>query len=218
MNRTTSVLTISASILGAALILQPEPATYADRDDEKPTTQTMEAAQAPREIEAELDNVNSEGELVQHWLDVAADIDPEKAERLRHVCDHNPEEFRRIMKQSGTRLMGLAELKRDDPDLYQLKLSELRIESQVQASADQLAEAIRNGEETAALEEDLHRWVSMQVAHSIRARGDYLLRLKEHMKRLEEDIENDARNFNKTVQARYEKELARSQAMASAAE
>jgi hypothetical protein len=222
MNRTASILILSGSILGAALILQPEASTLAGDAEELVTPKMGSAIELrhddapPRRHHRAAASLTSE--QIERVLQVAEEIDSDMASRLRTVCDRDPDEFHRVMRQSGRRLLGLAELKHDDPDLYQIKLAEMRIEAQVDASAAQLVDAIRSGRDVAEYEEDLRRWVRMQVLHSIRARGHYILRLKEHMERLEQELELEAQNFDKTVERRFQDILTRSQSVARAPE
>lgn len=201
MKRTTGVLTILGGVFLAAVTLQSQPFTSA-QDDTRETRQAVQQAVSP--------------DLVEQWLQVAEDVDPAKARRLREMCDRDPEEFNRVMRQSGRRIVSLAELRIDDPDLYETKLSEMRIESQVDEIAGRLVEAIRSGrqDDIAALQEELRPWVVTQVVYSIKARGDYLLRLKEHVERLERELEYEAENFQKVADRRLEEIIARAKAAA----
>ena len=44
-------------------------------------------------------------------------------------------------------------------------------------------------EEVQILEQELRTWVRMQVALSIRARGNYLKRLQEHIQHVEQELD-----------------------------
>lgn len=203
MSRATGVLTILGAVFLAAVTLQPQPFSVGMTDR--------------RDLAQQKSNQQPTPELVERWLEVAEEVDPAKARRLREMCHHDPEEFNRVMRQTGRAIIGLAELKSEDPELYRLKLGELRIEAQVEVATAALTEAIRSGDPAAvsAREEDLRRWIRMQVLHSIKARGDYLLRLKQHVQRLEEELAYEAENFEQTVDKRFHEIVTRSQPVAA---
>ncbi len=202
MKRFTGALTILGAVILAAVTLQSQPFTVADQRGERPHAMTAGEVNAER---------------IEQWLLVAEDIDPDKGRQLREMCHHDPEAFYQMMQRTGRRIISLADLKDSDPDLYETKISELRIEAQMETAAEQLADALRSGDEDAitAAEEELRRWVRTQVLYSIRARGDYLLRLKEHMERLEEELAFEAANFEQTVDRRFEEITARSRTQAA---
>ncbi|MHC4947653.1 MAG: hypothetical protein ACYTG1_05260 [Planctomycetota bacterium] len=145
-------------------------------------------------------------QLIDQCLAVAEDLDPATAQRLRALCDEDQEAFERIMRVRGRRLLGLAQLRERDPKLYQAKLGELRISMQVTRMARQVREAQRLGSEVKAeeLESQLRGLIRIQVALSLKARGDYIRRLEEHIEALRAQLEADARQFDETVEKRLE--------------
>lgn len=197
MKRSINMLTLIGAVILAALTLQPQPFSVGS-DNSRSADRRAEQTPPP--------------ELVEQWLEVAEEVDPARARQLRAMCHSNPEEFHRVMRQAGRSIVGLAELKNRDPDMYETKLAELRIEAQVEASANSLVEAIRAGDnvKAAAIEEELRRLVLMQVLHSLKAKGDYLNRLKEHVQRLEAELQEAAENWQKTMEQRAEEIISRS--------
>lgn len=136
-------------------------------------------------------------------LEVARDIDPTMARRLRRLHDERPDTFQRALHESARRIVALAELRNREPQLYQIKLRELKMDQHVRRVARQLAEARANGsDETPVLEAELRRQVMLQIALSIKARVEYLQRLQEHVRALEEKIDEDAARFQDTVEER----------------
>lgn len=227
-----SILAVLGAVLLAAVTLQPQPWSVASSDST--TTESTASKDAAAESGATLPAVTPGAEshrvraarrpprdvtpeLIERWLQVAEEVDPVQGRQLREMCHNDPEQFHRVMRQTGRSIIGLAELKADDPELYELKIAELRIESQVNAAMDALTQTIASGDEQqiAAREEDLRRWLRMQVLHSIRARGDYILRLKQHVQRLEQELAHEAENFEQTVERRFQAAAARSRAVAS---
>lgn len=147
--------------------------------------------------------------LVDACLDVAEQIDPELADRLRHLCAEDQEAFERVMRTHGRRLVGLVDLRERDPELYEQKLTEMRFESQVSRAVRELREAQREGSQGQidAATDELRILLRMQVALSIKARGDYIRRLEEHIESLREDLERDVAGFDEAVDRRLQRYL-----------
>jgi len=137
-------------------------------------------------------------------LDVATEVDPALADRLRTLQRQDPARFEKTMLTTGRRLVGMAELKRRDPKLYNFKLKEIQVDRRVKRLAGQLQMAREAGDAAAVrrLEKQLRQDVQIQVALSISARVEYLSRLKEHIASLEKRIESEAMNFLDTVEVR----------------
>ena len=97
-------------------------------------------------------------------------------------------------------LTKLAQLKDEDPKLYDAKVKELRLDAQVDRALEELAEARRSGSEAAAdLENRLHGLVQQQVAYSLVTRGMYLRRLNEQIKTIRDQLDHDLGHFDEAV-------------------
>jgi hypothetical protein len=146
-------------------------------------------------------------QLVDECMEVAEQVNPVWAARMRKACEQTPENLERIIRSSGRHLLALVELKRRDPQLYEIKIVELRIEVQISQLVHTLrhlhAEGKFESPEAGELKEELYAQVQQQVAYSLKARGDYILRLKNHVKALEDQITEDAFKFLKTADDRY---------------
>lgn len=147
-------------------------------------------------------------EFVDECMEVAEQINPQWASSIRGLCEKNPEEFERFIRQSGRRLMALVQLKQKDPDLYETKLSELRIEAQILAATQELrklhSQGLFDSSEADRLKTELRGMVQNHVAYSLKTRGDNILRLKKHIMALEKQLEQDALNFFRSVEDRYQ--------------
>jgi len=145
-------------------------------------------------------------ELVARCVEVAREVDKELGDRLADARDKNPQEFDRMMRQGGIgwRLLAMAQLKQHDPDLYRAKLAELQDAVQIDQVARKLREARRNGSQgdADAYENQLRSMLQIQLAMSIKARGEMFCRLDERVSELRKDLEREAANFNKTIDAR----------------
>jgi hypothetical protein len=147
-------------------------------------------------------------ELIEQCMDVARDVDPALSERLEVIRrERSPAEFARAI-HNARHLRGLAGLKDEDPQLYDVKVKELRLDAQADRLLKQLSEARRTASAvTDDLEAQLHGLVQQQVAVSLVARGMYLRRLTEHVKALREELEHDLGHFQNAVDRRMKRVL-----------
>lgn len=147
-------------------------------------------------------------ELAQRCIEVAQEVDPELAQRLSDARTKNPQEFESQMRAGGfgRRLLSLAQLKTHDPRLYNDKIAELTLAVQIDRVAGQVREIRRNADaslsEVENLEGKLRALLQVQVALSIKARGEMLCRFEERAKELQTELDREARNFQTTVDAR----------------
>jgi len=145
-------------------------------------------------------------ELIDQALAVAHEIDPEMGDQLKSMCGNDPEAFERVLRTTGRRLIGMAELRTRAPELYDMKRREWQQEVLIARTVRELAEAREEGDSlrVRALENQLRSHISIQVAMQIAVRGDYLRRLKEQIAALEREIDQQARRFEQTVEERFQ--------------
>ncbi len=149
-------------------------------------------------------------ELIEECLEVAHEVKPQlfsRLERLRR--DSTAVQFEQAMRRNARHLLGLVRLRDRNPGLYDLKMRELQTGEQIQRVTAQLREALDTGSTAHAqlLETELHALVQLQASQSIEARGRYLLRIQEHAKALKQQIDDEASNFEQTVERRFQEIL-----------
>lgn len=132
---------------------------------------------------------------------VARDVSPEWAASLEKVRDRDPAGFERATGVLAKRLKALAVLKDRKPQLYALRVEELRIQGEVTALAEQWRSAISTGrtEEAAGIETQLRAKVGTMVDLNLRSRAMELAELDEVMRSMRGDLERDARGRDTTV-------------------
>ena len=142
-------------------------------------------------------------ELIEQCLEVAREVDPALADRLEAIRLEQPaEDFARALRDARY-LVTLTRLKVEDPQLYDVKVKELRIDAQVDRVLEQLLEAQRTSSTAATdLEAQLHGLVQQEVAVSLVARGMYLGRLNDQMKALRDQLDHDLGHFRQAVDRR----------------
>jgi len=151
-------------------------------------------------------------DMIEQCMEVAREVDPVLADRLQRIRDERSErDFRRAMR-NARHLVGLVTLKEQNPQLYDVKVKELRLQARVDHLLDQLIAARREASMSASeLETQLERLVNEQVGYSLVARGMYLLRLKEHVQALKDELDRDLQpaSLRKARQLRYRELLDR---------
>lgn len=132
---------------------------------------------------------------------VARDVSPEWAASLEKVRERDPSGFERATGVLAKRLKALAVLKERKPQLYALRVEELRIQGEVTALADQWRSAISTGrtEDASGIEKDLRAKVGAMVDLNLRSRAMELAELDEVMRSMRGDLERDARARDTTV-------------------
>ena len=132
---------------------------------------------------------------------VARDVSPAWASSLERVRARDPQGFERATGVLAKRLKALAVLKDRKPQLYALRVEELRIQGEVTALADQWRSAVSTGrtEEASGIEAQLRAKVGTMVDLNLRSRAMELAELDEVMRSMRADLERDARARDATV-------------------
>ncbi len=155
--------------------------------------------------------VRLERERFDAVLEVAREVDPALADRLERL--HRSGSARELHEAlAGARdLRGLFALRKRDPEMYETRVEELRLQAEVRRLAAELREARRLSSPGAEdLDESLREQVSRQLAYSIVARGRYLLRLEERVRKIHDELARDGENFKATVERRMREALEQS--------
>jgi hypothetical protein len=140
--------------------------------------------------------------MVEHIMAVANEVDPELAARLMSICEKDPEAFNKIIRKQGRRLGSLVRLRESDPELYEVKVTELKTDAEIY----HVAEAIRGEDQgepsVQAKIVELEGLVRVRTAMSIRAQKLYIQRLERHLVGLQERLDDTSNRFDKIVQDR----------------
>ncbi len=149
------------------------------------------------------------GPLTQDEIDrclvVARDVAPELHRGLMALREADPEEFRRRLAGSD-RLRFLAELRADEPHLYELKLIELRTDREVARLSEQLRAAASRGDDTAvrSLRPQLVTQMRMQQAFILLARKQAIDRMREKLEAFERRYQRDVATVDERIQERVD--------------
>ena len=145
--------------------------------------------------------------FIDRYLDVADQIDPSLAGQLRSMCQLDPEGFEIVLRRLGPMLSGLADLRGDEPELYQRKIRELHLEATVAALAVEARRAAmddspQNAVMRGSLHAQLEAMVRAQVMTNLDNRVLFAQRLHEHLEHLDIEIEADQANLDAIIQDR----------------
>ena len=206
--QTQQTVQVQAETYPSELTMPPELTDmYALAQNAPPQMTGVPGTTATKLRPRQRETLNITPEFIDECMEVAEQVNPEWTKKMRHLCDRNPEEFERMLKQSGRHLIGLVQLKRRDPELYEIKLHELRLDSYIKAISNELLvlHLDGKGESTEAVERrmELRVLVQEQVALTLKVRGDYINRLEQHVEALKKQLEDDALAFFRTVEDRY---------------
>jgi hypothetical protein len=143
---------------------------------------------------------------IDEALAIVQEFDPEWAQRLRETRKDDPEGFMAAFSQHGQRLRGLVELRKRKPELYEVRLMEMKSDVQARRLAVRIRSLREQGQsaEIARLEAELLRVVSSQVNAGLKARGLELLALEDHIKHLRQQLQQDAQNLPATIERRMQ--------------
>ena len=135
-------------------------------------------------------------EQVDSLIGVAEDISPDWAAWLRTRRESDPEGLRKAIQSQGRRLIALAVLREHSPDLYELKVAELRLQSEVGDIAERYRTAMAAGSsaEAEALLKQLRSKTTQQVDESLKSRAAELAALDQQVRQLRERLEEDSLN------------------------
>jgi hypothetical protein len=104
------------------------------------------------------------------------------------------------------RLIGLVQVRREDPKLYEWKITELQVEGKVAKLVDEYRDAYTHDEqqEMARIREELRATVSVQLALGIQAREEYLCKIQDLVDKELKELEQQRERFDELVEERIQ--------------
>jgi hypothetical protein len=137
---------------------------------------------------------------IEQAIDILCQLDRERCEKLQDRRCEDPDEFDEQFARHGWRLLALSRLQQSNPDLFNLKVRELRLDSQIDTTADLYRQAVaQGGREAAALEMQLKDLLRTQMELRLQVRGQQLIVLEQHVVAARDRLAEDARAFAETA-------------------
>lgn len=141
-------------------------------------------------------------DMVEHIMAVAKEIDPDLAAQLSLICESDPDAFQKICRRQGKRLGSLIRLRESDPELYEVKVTELKTDAEIYRVAEGLRGLDTEQAETQAKIAALQGLVRARTALSLRAQTLHLGRLEEHIQGLQDKLQDTTDRFDEIVTER----------------
>lgn len=151
------------------------------------------------------------GEVTQRMIDrimeIASEVDPELGERLGTMCQEDPEVFKSLIRRQGRGLGSLLQLREIDPDLFEVKLNELKLDAEILQVSNSIRALGTDEEVTQAQIATLRGLVRAKTALSIRVQTLSINRLERHIAALREKIADTSERFDEVVEERVKQLL-----------
>lgn len=150
------------------------------------------ARQATRELDAT---------RVDALIEVAQDVSPAWAEWLRERRASDPESLRTAIAQNGRRLIALSVLREQSPDLYRMKVAEMRLQAETGDAAKRHREAVEAGRTAEAdqLAQELREKARAQVDLDLKTRAAELAALDQQVRALKEQLTRDTKGRTQRI-------------------
>jgi len=140
-------------------------------------------------------------EQIDAIVAVAVEVFPDGGARLRELRERDPEALERVLGRQARRLFALAMLRDRNPELYALKLEELRNQMELRTLAARHAalgaEQVEDTEaasERGRIEARIREIAEQQVDLGLRVRGLELAAMDEAIRRMRTELAEDAGN------------------------
>jgi len=133
-------------------------------------------------------------EQVEMVIEVAKEVFPDWGARLEQMRASDPEALERAIASNARRLFSLAMLRRRNPELYELKASELRNQMELRRLSEALAALRGSGadeEAIGALRTQIRVLATTQVDLELRTRALELAAMDEALRRMKDELEVD---------------------------
>lgn len=146
-------------------------------------------------------------DTIEHVMAVAKEIDPELAEQLASMCEKDPDAFEKIIRRQGRRMGSFIRLRDSDPELFEVKVTELKTDAEIFHLAGELRGKDVDDPSIQGHLVNLRGLVRVKTGLSIRVQSLYVERLERHLRGLRERLEDTSARFDEIVEERVEQLL-----------
>ena len=159
----------------------------------------------PRGERSNLDKIPPR--TVDRVMEIAKELDPEFAEQLTNMCHDDPEAFKNLIRRQGRRLRSLVQLRESDPDLFEVKLNELKIDAEISLITKSIRVLGVDEAVSQAQIATLRGLVRAKTALRLRVQTLSIDRLEKHIAALREKIANTSARFDEVVEEQVQQLL-----------
>ena len=143
-------------------------------------------------------------QMLGHVMAVATEIDPELASQLSSICSADPAAFEQIIRRQGRRFGSLVRLRESDPELFEVKVAELKTDAEIYFVTEGLKGSNVSDPAIQAQLMQLRGLIRAKTALSIRAQTLYIERLERHLDGLRTRLQETTSRFDEIVDERVE--------------
>ena len=145
-------------------------------------------------------------EMVDRVIAVARDVSPDLAKQLEEKRNVAPDDMSQAMRQSARRLVALAVLKERNPELYAIRVEDVRLQLELRTlgEAYRAAQAAGDAAKVKGLEAQIAAKVKAQVDVDLKARAQELVALDEQMQAMRDDLVQEQKRTAERVAERTE--------------
>lgn len=145
-------------------------------------------------------------EMVDRVIEVARDVSPDLAKQIEERRNASPEEMSQAMRQSARRLISLAVLKQRNPELYAIRVEDLRLQLELRTLGEQYRAAVEAKDDARAkeVEAQIAAKARAQFDVDVRARAQELVALDQQVKTMREELLQEQREADAKVAERID--------------
>lgn len=140
-------------------------------------------------------------EEIDRVIATARDVNAQWADELVKLRQSDPKALRERLAREARKLMGLSMMKEREPDLYRVRVEDIRVQNQIRELGEAWNAAQKSGDVTAqeAIMKDIQVSAHKQVELDIQARGFEFVALDKSLKDARKKLQEDIRDRDKTI-------------------
>ena len=145
-------------------------------------------------------------EMVDRIIEVARDVSPDLAKQIEERRNAAPEEMTQAIRQNARRLFSLAVLKQRNPELYAIRVEDLRLQLELRALGEQFRAAVEAKDDARAksVEAQIAAKARAQFDVDMRARAQELVALDQQVRAMRDELAQEQRESEAKVAERID--------------
>jgi hypothetical protein len=145
-------------------------------------------------------------EMVDRIIEVARDVSPDLAKQIEERRNAAPEEMTQAIRQNARRLFSLAVLKQRNPELYAIRVEDLRLQLELRALGEQFRAAVEAKDDARAksVEAQIAAKARAQFDVDMRARAQELVALDQQVRAMRDELAQEQRESEAKVVERID--------------
>ena len=140
-------------------------------------------------------------EDIDRVIATARDVNAQWADELVKLRQSDPKALRERLAREARKLMGLSMMKEREPNLYRVRVEDIRVQNKIRELGEAWNVAQKNGDGAAqeTLMKDIELNAHKQVELDIQARGFEFVALDKSLKDARKKLQDDIRDRDKTI-------------------